>query len=64
MFGGMALATVILVYKPDTRCVLIALSGPGERLLMFSIQTWALEEAKKRMEERGEKVEYKPSRQV
>lgn len=47
MFGGMALATVILVYKPDT-----------------SIQTWALEEAKKRMEERGEKVEYKPSRQA
>ncbi|EIW70767.1 hypothetical protein TREMEDRAFT_29086 [Tremella mesenterica DSM 1558] len=27
-----------------------------------SIQTWALEEARRRMEERGEKVEYKPSR--
>lgn len=26
-----------------------------------SIQTWALEEAKKRMEARGDKVEYKPS---
>jgi len=26
-----------------------------------SIQTWALKEAKERMEARGEKVEYKPA---
>lgn len=41
MFGGMALATVVYIYKPDT-----------------SIQTWALQEAKARMEARGENVEY------
>ncbi|OCF36709.1 hypothetical protein I317_02990 [Kwoniella heveanensis CBS 569] len=43
MFGGMALATVIYVYKPDT-----------------SIQSWALKEAKARLEARGENYEYKP----
>ncbi|WVR07157.1 hypothetical protein IAU60_004198 [Kwoniella sp. DSM 27419] len=43
MFGGMALATVILIYKPDT-----------------SIQTWALKEAKARLDARGENYEYKP----
>lgn len=41
MFGGMALATVVYIYKPDT-----------------SIQTWALQEAKARMDARGEKYEY------
>lgn len=41
MFGGMGLATLIYIYKPDT-----------------SIQTWALQEAKARMEARGENVEY------
>ncbi|KAK4685541.1 hypothetical protein P7C73_g4607, partial [Tremellales sp. Uapishka_1] len=44
MIGGFGLATVLLVYKPDT-----------------SIQTWALEEAKARMEARGDRPEYKPS---
>ena len=29
--------------------------------VIFSIQNWALEEAKARMEARGEKAEYKPS---
>jgi len=44
MFGTMALAAVLLYYKPDT-----------------SIQSWALKEAKARMEARGEEYEYKPS---
>ncbi|EPQ60752.1 hypothetical protein GLOTRDRAFT_124500 [Gloeophyllum trabeum ATCC 11539] len=43
MFGSMAVAAVLLYYKPDT-----------------SIQTWALKEARRRMEERGEPFEYKP----
>ncbi|KAK8864287.1 hypothetical protein IAR55_001533 [Kwoniella newhampshirensis] len=43
MFGGMALAAVILTYKPDT-----------------SIQSWALKEAKARLDARGEEYEYKP----
>ena len=30
-------------------------------ILDSSIQTWALKEAKARMEARGDKVEYKPS---
>ncbi|RSH82214.1 hypothetical protein EHS25_005924 [Saitozyma podzolica] len=46
MFGGMALAALLIAYKPDT-----------------SIQTWALEEAKQRMEARGELPKYKPSSQ-
>ncbi|KAH0838357.1 ESSS subunit of NADH:ubiquinone oxidoreductase-domain-containing protein [Lanmaoa asiatica] len=41
MFGSMALAAILLYYKPDT-----------------SIQTWALKEAKERMEARGEKYKY------
>ncbi|KAJ3480870.1 hypothetical protein NLI96_g8046 [Meripilus lineatus] len=41
MYGSMALAGVLLYYKPDT-----------------SIQTWALAEAKARMEARGEKTDY------
>ncbi|KAG2752357.1 hypothetical protein P692DRAFT_20829710 [Suillus brevipes Sb2] len=44
MFGSMAMAAVLLFYKPDT-----------------SIQTWALREAKERMEARGEKYKYEPS---
>ncbi|KAF7306987.1 hypothetical protein MIND_00491500 [Mycena indigotica] len=39
--------------------------GVGAVLLYFkpdtSIQTWALKEAKQRMEERGEKYKYEPS---
>jgi len=49
MFGTMAVATVLLYYKPDT-----------------SIQTWALKEAKERMEARearGEQYRYRPSSQ-
>ncbi|CAD6590857.1 MAG: hypothetical protein TREMPRED_005904 [Tremellales sp. Tagirdzhanova-0007] len=46
MFGTLACATVVYIYKPDT-----------------SIQTWALEEAKKRMEARGDLPQYKPSGQ-
>ncbi|KAI0788576.1 ESSS subunit of NADH:ubiquinone oxidoreductase-domain-containing protein [Abortiporus biennis] len=41
MYGSMALAAVLIYYKPDT-----------------SIQTWALNEAKARMEARGEKTSY------
>ncbi|KIP12438.1 hypothetical protein PHLGIDRAFT_123987 [Phlebiopsis gigantea 11061_1 CR5-6] len=41
MYGTMAVASVLLYYKPDT-----------------SIQTWALQEAKARMEARGEKTHY------
>ncbi|EGN95891.1 Ndufb11, NADH dehydrogenase 1 beta subcomplex [Serpula lacrymans var. lacrymans S7.3] len=44
MFGSMAMATVLLYYKPDT-----------------SIQSWALKEAKERMEARGEKYKYEPN---
>ncbi|KAJ7597109.1 Ndufb11, NADH dehydrogenase 1 beta subcomplex subunit [Mycena floridula] len=44
MYGSMAVATVMLYYKPDT-----------------SVQTWALKEAKARMEARGEKYKYEPS---
>ncbi|WWD02854.1 hypothetical protein V865_000896 [Kwoniella europaea PYCC6329] len=43
MFGGMALAAVIIAYKPDT-----------------SIQTWALKEARARLDAKGEEWEYKP----
>ncbi|TFK57213.1 hypothetical protein OE88DRAFT_1690751 [Heliocybe sulcata] len=43
IYGSMAVAAVLLYYKPDT-----------------SIQTWALKEARRRMEERGEPFEYKP----
>ena len=58
MFGGMALATAILVYKPDTRRV----HTHWLTLADFrSIQTWALEEAKARMEARGDRPQYKPS---
>ncbi|KAH9950469.1 ESSS subunit of NADH:ubiquinone oxidoreductase-domain-containing protein [Amylocystis lapponica] len=41
MYGSMALAGVLLYYKPDT-----------------SINAWALNEAKARMEARGEKTDY------
>ncbi|KAI0963799.1 hypothetical protein AcW1_000773 [Taiwanofungus camphoratus] len=41
MYGSMALATVLLYYKPDT-----------------SFQSWAYNEAKARMEARGEKTSY------
>ncbi|SPO19796.1 uncharacterized protein UTRI_00188_B [Ustilago trichophora] len=44
LFGGMAFAGVVLMYKPDT-----------------SIQTWAMAEAKKRLEASGDVWQYKPS---
>lgn len=63
MFGGMLFAAVGMYYKPDTRyasihhvelvCV--------DHLWSNSIHNWALKEAKRRMEEKGESVEYKPS---
>ena len=62
MYGGFGLATVLLYYKPDTRCAalfppVIAKITNAKRL---SIQGWALKEAKARMEARGEKVQYGP----
>lgn len=41
MYGSMALAAVLLYYKPDN-----------------SMRTWAYNEAKARMEARGEKTDY------
>ena len=66
MFGGMGAVGVLLYYKPDTRYVrelllLVKFDEIDTDMLRCSIQTWALKEAKERMEARGEKVEYKPS---
>lgn len=65
MYGSMALAAVLLYYKPDSRSVTLAshaaICGSGTDARPSSIQTWALKEAKARMEARGEAVEYKPS---
>jgi len=61
MFGTMAFASVMLYYKPDTRCATKSSLYPN---LLFtnnfwdSVQTWALQEAKERMEARGEKYQY------
>ena len=61
MFGTMAFASVMLYYKPDTRCVLLAnLPGAALKYTVSSIQTIALREAKERMEARGEKYRYEP----
>ena len=65
MFGSMALAGVGLYYKPDTRY-----AGPFWRLICklsdgshshSSINTWAMKEAKQRMEARGDPTDYRPS---
>lgn len=62
MFGSMGLAVVLMYYKPDTRCVhLMDVYDCDILTNVRSIQTWALKEAKARMEARGENVEYKPS---
>jgi len=63
MFGTMAFAAVLLYYKPDTRCVRLKdfLSSTSLICQFLSIQTWALQEAKNRMEARGEKYKYEPS---
>jgi len=62
MFGTMALAGVLHYYKPDTRCVVTNTSNIVLLIsYIFSIQTWALAEAKARMEARGEKYKYEPS---
>lgn len=59
MYGAMGLAGLLLYYKPDTRCVLHAFSIHLHLLIpVTSVSTWALEEAKTRMEARGEKTEY------
>jgi hypothetical protein len=62
MFGSMATAVVLGYYKPDTRCVFSFsfLSFVVRADILDSIQTWALAEAKKRMEERGEPTDYVP----
>ena len=61
MFGTMAFAAVMLYYKPDTRCAYRARDSLILFTLFFaSIQTWALREAKERMEARGEKYKYEP----
>lgn len=58
---------VLMYYKPDTRCVHLmdvyatSISDCDILTIVCSIQTWALKEAKARMEARGENVEYKPS---
>lgn len=59
----MAVAAVGLYYKPDTRyvCNIDVPQICRPMLLSSSIQTWALREAKARMEARGESTEYKPS---
>ncbi|PWZ02883.1 hypothetical protein BCV70DRAFT_214386 [Testicularia cyperi] len=44
LFGGMAFAGLVLMYKPDT-----------------TIQTWAMAEAKKRLESSDQVWQYKPS---
>ncbi|KAF9229354.1 hypothetical protein BS17DRAFT_723032, partial [Gyrodon lividus] len=63
MFGSMAAAAVLLYYKPDTRRVVLFPPVPSTSnyLSLSSIQTWALKEAKERMEARGEKYKYEPS---
>ena len=60
MFGTIGVATVLLYYKPDTRCVSVCLSFKVYQCRGHSIQGWALKEAKARMEARGEKVQYEP----
>ena len=57
MYGGMALAALGLYFKPDTRY------APFHALAQYalfsgSIKTWALDEAKARMEARGEPTDY------
>jgi hypothetical protein len=61
MFGSMAMAAVLLYYKPDTRLVTSSSVRPIIQSGLCSIQTWALREAKERMEARGEKYKYEPS---
>ena len=63
MFGTMAFAAVMLYYKPDTRYAVVYLIAKYRALKFFcysSIQSWALKEAKERMEARGEKYQYEP----
>jgi hypothetical protein len=61
MFGSMLFAGVTLYYKPDTRCALISFERPLLTWYPFSIQQWAIEEAKARLDARGEKYKYEPS---
>jgi hypothetical protein len=62
MFGGMGVFGVLYYYKPDTRYVLTMRWSSGCSFhFVFSIQTWALAEAKARMEARGEKYKYEPA---
>jgi ESSS subunit of NADH:ubiquinone oxidoreductase (complex I) len=61
MFGGMGVAGVLHYYKPDTRYVLTMRQSFDCSSHLVSIQTWALAEAKARMEARGEKYKYEPA---
>jgi len=66
MFGSMALAGVGLYYKPDTRCAGPFFRGRHTSSMIahkrhFSINTWAMKEAKQRMEARGDPTDYRPS---
>jgi len=54
----MALAAVGLYFKPDTRCVRGSTVVVLSLKTKFSITTWALKEAKARMEARGEATDY------
>jgi hypothetical protein len=68
MFGSMAVAVVGLYYKPDTRSVQSCSRPLSWTVLMklgpSSIDTWALQEAKARMQARGELPEYKSTAQT
>lgn len=60
----MGLAALLHYYKPDTRCVSpsgASHTGSLDFCRVSSIQSWALAEAKERMEARGEKYKYEPS---
>ena len=59
MFRTFAAATVAVYYKSDTRCVFYLCGFQSLRVTYaFSIQAWALVEAKNRMEARSEATDY------
>lgn len=60
MYGSLGVGAVLYYYKPDTTCV-ASLHTQLYRdidMLPNSIQTWAMKEARARMEARGEKTDY------
>lgn len=61
MFGSMAFAAVMLYYKPDNGYELYDRnSSLNNSPHIYSVESWALREAKERMEARGEKYKYEP----